>query len=315
LSIRIDEELMKRHLHSLALGLLVASSSLLYATARAEPSATECLAASAASLKSDNEHRLRAERTELLVCAAASCPAEIRAECIRRIEEVNEVLPTITFEARDPAGDELVAVKVVMDDEVLAYSLDGLALAVDPGPHMFSFEAAGQPTVKKRFVIREAQKNRVELIRFGAVGVAPSDAQDSTEGPMPAAATSTGRTRLRPRGKVAIAAASLGVAALGVGIGLGVFAKIVRDDAQTVCPGLCRNQDGVDRWQRAKRAGNLATAGFIVGGVSLTSALLIGLTGRREVEARGSARERRSAVVPSVEVEKGLASLTVSGRW
>src|SRR6185295_7442408 len=72
------------------LAAVVAGAALSLLAGRAgaaEVAPAECLAASDASIRSDNQHRFRAERAELLVCASPSCPADIRRECIRRVEE------------------------------------------------------------------------------------------------------------------------------------------------------------------------------------------------------------------------------------
>jgi hypothetical protein len=107
--------------------------------ARAEPSAADCLDASAASLRLDSLHRLRAERAELLICASLSCPPDIRNECIRRVDDVNAAIPSIMFEVKDAAGNDLSAVKVSMDGQTLTDRLEGIALPIDPGAHLFTF--------------------------------------------------------------------------------------------------------------------------------------------------------------------------------
>ncbi|HXY44665.1 MAG TPA: hypothetical protein VEH29_10795 [Acidimicrobiales bacterium] len=125
----------------------------------------------------------------MLVCAAASCPADIQKECLRRVDEVNAQIPTVTFEAKDTAGRDLSAVKVAMDGQPLAERLEGMALSVDPGEHTFAFETPGQPLVTRRFIIQQGQKDRHETIVFGAPtaetppvpqGVVPPAAQASS---------------------------------------------------------------------------------------------------------------------------------------
>src|SRR5882724_3225978 len=65
-------------------------------TARAaDPTIAECLAASDASLKLGTDHKLQAERAQLLVCSASSCPSDIRKECLSRVEEVNAAIPSL----------------------------------------------------------------------------------------------------------------------------------------------------------------------------------------------------------------------------
>src|ERR1017187_7463692 len=78
----------------------------------ADPTTADCLAASDASLKSGNEHKLRAERSQLLTCASSNCPTDIRKDCTSRVDEVNAQIPTIIFRAKDPSGADLSGVKV-----------------------------------------------------------------------------------------------------------------------------------------------------------------------------------------------------------
>jgi hypothetical protein len=138
--------------------------------AAAPPTVEECLAASEASLKSADEHKLRAERGHLVVCAASSCPAEMREECASRIEDINRKLPSIVFDAKDGAGSELTLVRISMDGELLAGRIDGTALAVDPGEHRFTFEAAGRPPMVKTLLVREGERDRRETVLFDVPG-------------------------------------------------------------------------------------------------------------------------------------------------
>jgi hypothetical protein len=133
----------------------------------ADPTTPECLSASDQSITLRNQHKLRAARAQLLICAASSCPAEVRNDCAKGVSDINTALPSIVFEAKDPAGNDLSAVKVTMDGQALTDKLDGASVAIDPGDHAFTFETPGQPTVQKSFVIREAEKERHERIQFG----------------------------------------------------------------------------------------------------------------------------------------------------
>ena len=156
----------------------------------ARPTVAECLAASDASLQAGNEHKLRAERADLLVCAASSCPVDIRKECARRVEEVNGKLPTVIFEARDTAGNDRSAVRVTLDGELLTERLEGTAVSIDPGEHTFLFEAAGETAVTKKLVVRQGQKDRREAVVFlssapASVAIAPAATKAISPPPAP----------------------------------------------------------------------------------------------------------------------------------
>lgn len=276
---------------SAALGVLAALS---YAdTARgADPTTADCLTASDSSLKFGNQHKLRAERSSLLTCAAPSCPTDIRKECVRRVDEVNAQIPTIVFSVKDPTGADLSAVRVTMDGEVIVDRLEGVAMSIDPGEHTFTFETAGQSPLTKKLIIVEAQKDRRELIQFGnpqaaAGGGASGGVAASTDGGL-------GTQKI-----LAIVAGGIGVVGLGVGTAFGLLAISAKSDAQNVCPNQCTSQDGVNKWNTASTDGTIATIGFIAGGVALLGGAVLWVT----------------APSSSQQVGIGPGGLTWKGTW
>ena len=142
-----------------------------------------------------NHHKLRDARAQLLICSAASCPGDVRDECIRRVGEVNVAMPTIVFEPKDAASSDLSAVKVTMDGAPLAERLEGTALSIDPGEHTFTFDTPGQPPIQKQFVIREGEKDRRERITFGAAVAAVAPPWLLRAGRRPAGASRLSRPR------------------------------------------------------------------------------------------------------------------------
>jgi len=139
----------------------------------ADPTTADCLSASDNAVALRNQHKLRAARAQQLVCGAPSCPADIRVECLHRVDELNTAIPTAIFQAKDAVGNDVIAVKVTMDGEPLAERLEGTPISLDPGPHSFTFEMAGQAPVTKTMVIQESQKNRRETIVLGVGAAAP----------------------------------------------------------------------------------------------------------------------------------------------
>jgi hypothetical protein len=94
-------------------------------------------------------------------------------------EQISTAIPTIVFEIKDAAGNDVSGVKVAMDGQVLTERYEGSALAVDPGEHVFRFEAPGQMAVQKKYVIVEAVKERRELVQVGP-GARPAEFKSST---------------------------------------------------------------------------------------------------------------------------------------
>lgn len=274
----------------------------------ADPTNADCLAASEASLKAGNAHHLRAERSELLVCSSSNCPSDIRKECLHRVDEVNAAIPTVIFQAKDGVGNDLVAVRVTLDGEVLAERLEGTPLSIDPGEHTFVFETPGQPSVQKHFVIQEGQKDQRESIAFGTPILAPPQAgppQGSAFAPgTPSSSTPDNGEGLSTPKIVAIVAGGVGVVGLGVGSAFGLVAISKKSDAQNACPGECADQAGVGKWRDAKSAAQVSDVAFVVGAVGLGAAAVLWFVVKSPPASEATA-----------QVGFGLGSVELKGAW
>ncbi|HET9931837.1 MAG TPA: hypothetical protein VFQ35_14145, partial [Polyangiaceae bacterium] len=156
---------MRNFARTSSLAVLVAGATAAAHRAHAaEPTVSECLGANEKSIALRRESKLEAAREQLLVCAAASCPAEIRKECADRVERVNAAIPTIVFEVKDAVGIDVVAVHLTVDGRPATDVKEGVALPLDPGTHTFQFEANGYLRSEKTLVLRQGEKDRRELI-------------------------------------------------------------------------------------------------------------------------------------------------------
>jgi hypothetical protein len=257
----------------------------------ADPNSMECVAASNSSVDLRRDHRLLAARAQLLVCAASSCPSDVRAECLRRLDAVKALIPTIVFEAKDAEGTDLSAVKVTMDGQPFADRLQGTALPVDPGEHTFAFETAREPAVVMHLVVREGEKERRETVMFGTI-VAPPGPRVVSE---PDRGLGTQRT-------LAIVTAGIGAVGLGAGGVFGLMMLSKKSDAQRVCPDICADQGGVNLWNDAVSSGNLATAFLAGGGLAIAGAAVLWFTAP-------------SSGAPAARVGLGPGTLQLKGDW
>lgn len=285
--------------------LFLVTAALARPLRASDPTTADCLSASEASLKLRGEHKLREARGQLLVCASASCPADVRNECVRRVDPVNAAIPTIIFEAKDAAGNDMTAVKVTMDGQPLAERLEGSAISLDPGTHTFRFEVVGQPPVEKTLVIYEAVKDRHEPIVMstgGAVGLVPSPlppplalpppsiGAPPSPPPTPASAPDTGATasKWNSRKTVALAVGSLGIAGLAVG---GIFGGMAASDWSSAKSESCPNcspmkyQEASSDHNNAITAATVSTASFIAGGALVTAGVVLWFTAPSAHEA------------------------------
>ncbi len=270
---------------------LVSGVALLAAAAMAPPPAyaddAACFSASENEIGLRKQQKLRAALQQLVLCTAPSCPAEVKAECDRRVVELNAALPTIVIGATDPAGNDLSAVSVTLDGAPFASVLDGRAVPVDPGTHVLRFEAAGKPPVEKTIVAREGEKGRHINIVLGPAAV-PGAAPVTSPAVMPPSTTATpAPTDLAAHGTwstqktVALVSAGVGVVAVGVGTAFGFVANGYASDQRANCTGLAPCTDhatALTDHSNSLAAGNVSTAMFIVGGVGVAGAITLWFT-------------------------------------
>jgi hypothetical protein len=283
----------------LALGLLFAALGWPAAAKADPPSTQECLSASDAWVAAAKQHHPRAARDALLICAAQSCPEDVRKECATRLVAVTQQVPTIVFEATDANGRRLSAVSVSVDGERLTGNLDGTPLAVEPGEHSFTFESHDTLPISRSLVIVQGQKDRHEAISLPPA-VAATGSHDGTGAP-PVAPPSAGAHGLGTQRALALAMGGVAVVGLAIGAGFGASMLSQKGTASAECPNLCRTQAGVDAWSSATRAGNVATVGFLVGAAGAVAAATLWFTAP-------ASRSR-------LEIGVGATTLQLRGAW
>ncbi len=286
-----------------ALRLFAAAATLAWAApALAAPTPHECAMASEDASSLQKQEKLAAAKDRFLVCADAACPAEIREECGRRITEVTEAMPSIVFQVKDAAGNDVSAVKVAMDGAPLLDQVGPAAVPVDPGNHTFRFETA-DPTqaVEKTFVVRDGEKNRQLAVVLG--GAAPAAAAT----PAPAVESAPEHRRLDLSGQrlIAVVAGGVGLVGLGVGAAFGAMTFSQWNNARSECTTACApgSQAQNDK-SNASTSATLSDVGFIAGGVFVAAAAVLWFTAPSEAPVQ---------VVPAASPQG--ASLTLQGKF
>jgi hypothetical protein len=143
----------------------------------ARPKAIDATKAGCASAyEAAQEERLKKQllsaREHLVTCGATSCPPAMQRECIGWLAEVDAALPTVVVRAF-VAGSETTEVRVLVDGHEVAAQLDGSAIPLDPGPHAFRFEHAGDAPIEGQRVLVEGERLKPIEVRFGASVAAP----------------------------------------------------------------------------------------------------------------------------------------------
>jgi hypothetical protein len=222
----------------------------------------------------------------------------VRDDCTQRLDELDRAQPTIVFAVKDDQGHDISEVTVEVGGRPFAQRLEGIAIAIDPGEHTFTFEMKGQPKVTRKFVLREGDKGRREQILLGAAAP-PVATGFSTAGSSRVDAAPLGTQRA-----VAIAALGVGLVGIGTGVAFVVQAKAKSNDADAFCPGsACANDAALRMNQDARSAGNLATVAFAVGAVGIAGATVLWLTAKP------------SSSSPNASVALGAGTVQVRGTW
>lgn len=235
-------------------------------------SKAQCISAYERGQKLKQESKLSRAREQLILCMREGCPALLRSDCEQWFKEVEEAMPSVVIDAKSKGAD-VTDVKVRLDGALVAERLDGTAIQVDPGNHVFVFEAGQGPRVEQRVLIRVGEKNRPIHVTFAA--------EDKVVQKPPAS---------RPIPVLTWVFGGLGVAALGSFAYFGLTGKSEADDYQS-CKPYC-DQGEVDRTHNKLIAADVSLG---VGVVSLGVATYLLLT-RPEQEAGPSARIRLHAV-------------------
>jgi len=110
---------------------------------------------------------LLSSRAELVVCGQPSCPDAIESKCLTWFEEVRAEVPTVVVSVRDHLKRDVVDASILIDGEVLAASVDGLPLEVDPGPREVEVRS-GKLRAKVRIVAVQGERNRAVLVELPA---------------------------------------------------------------------------------------------------------------------------------------------------
>ncbi len=308
---------LKNRIKGLALTLaVVAASAVGTPTSHAQPTIdqAQCLSAFDQAQSLRGEGKLIAAHKQLEICASAGCPEVVTSKCFPWLEEVTAALPSIVIAAQDHAGADVIDVKVTSDGQVLAESLDGRPIMVDPGAHKLRFERPGSPALEQQIVAREGEKNRRIDIKFQAetaatppptataTGTAPSP-DPPPPGPEPAPTTpdEADSGGISPLVWVGFGVAGVGLIVGGITGGLAMSEGSSLDDQ---CAGEGCTQDDIDS---GMAVAHVSTASFAVAGVGAA----VGLVG---LLMSGSSEPEEAAGF-QIEPIVGPGSLGLQGRF
>ena len=305
------------------------------------PNKIECIAADTDGQSLRLAGKLLRARKRLAGCAAASCPAIVRDDCVERIADLEVAQPTVVFTATNGDGRSLAAVRLTVDGVVVANRLDGRPVPVDPGEHLFAFDALGRVGAQMRLTLYEGEKRvrHAVVLHTGSgdpVAAVPAPEPVATRGdggasdePLPPAAIAapptapTGTVEEAPppagaptpralsEGRIAaIVAGGFGVVGLAVGSVFGLQTISAWNAARRDCGAASPCPSNGPRIQQeegdASKDGAISTFAFVAGGVSLALGAWLWFTAPESTRSRVS-------VFPVAGPSQG--ELTVRGRF
>jgi hypothetical protein len=201
----------------------------------ADPPPRACFDAAEQGQALRDQAKLRDARDAFRMCAAATCPALVQRDCAGWLQDVENRIPSLIVTASDPSGNQLIDVSVSVDGKPFATKLDGVSQPVDPGVHVFHFEARDAEPLEQQLVIRDGEK-------YQKLNVVLKPRAPSSSSSTPNFDTPSHGNGFRT---AAIISAGVGVVALGAFTYFGISG--VSDDVHDdhTCAPRCSNADSV----------------------------------------------------------------------
>jgi hypothetical protein len=284
-----------------ALAAILACSMTAARAVRADEKA-DCISASEKAQSLRDDRKLLKAREQFLACARDVCPAAVKKDCADQVAELVKRMPSVVFRAKDKNGQDLVAVKVSADGDVVTQQLDGRSISLDPGVHTFRFEAEGNEPLEQKIVLAEGEHDRAVTANFGKGGIEGAGGGSLAAPPAkkgaPIAAFVVGGVGL----------VSMGVAPIFYAMGLGQKSD---DEAPTGCKntGGC-SQSEIDSIRTKLIVGDVFMfAGAAIFTTGLVWAIVHYASGNKEASAPVATVD----VTPTAYGRGAVASTTI--RW
>jgi hypothetical protein len=302
-------------------GAFVAAITLFSPLTHADNLKGQCVQANTDAQSFRREGRLAEAREQLRFCTSSNCPSLVSADCIKRLDELENAQPSVVFDVVDGNGRDLHDVKVTIDGRKLVDGLEGVAVNVDLGEHELVFAAPDRPQVTQKLVFREGEKARVIRItlRSAADSQRGGDAlQGGEQGPSALAASTTptpdDTTGMgSSRRTVGYVIGGVGLAALAVGGVFGYLTIQAKNRQIENCKSTtsCRDRTrAADAHEDAKLAGIVSTAAFVVGAATTALGIVLVLPGSSRPD--GTAPK---ALTLAPRFGKNVTGLSIAGDW
>jgi hypothetical protein len=257
------------------LSLSVATFALLATVTTVRPAFADvdaCLAQYEQGQRLRRQGKLLEGRSALAECARDECPATLRADCRRWLDELSSEVPSISVRVQGADGCDRPDATFTVDADPTRRRADALLVEVDPGPRVVRADVDGR-TIQQSIVVSPRERGRIVTLFADPTATTCRSSLVRTAPAAPAERVSDASRESRPLSPLAIVLAGSGVVALGIGGGFAIDGwnrKSALDD----CRGACQQED-VDGMNRSFLIGDVALG---VGAAAIVVAAIVHLT-------------------------------------
>jgi hypothetical protein len=182
----------------------------------------------------------------------------VQQDCARFSEDLAQLVPTVTFGARDGSAADLPMTTVYVDDVLVTSRLDdGRMFELDPGKHVVRYVHDGKE-ITLNVVLNQGERGRVLVATFAERAVSKRDPR----APADIAELPTAESR---RSLVPLVVAGIGAAAAITGATLFAVGASNVPDTCSMATKECAAPPGDPAFASAESGVRLANAGLAVG--------------------------------------------------
>lgn len=238
-------------------------------------------------------HLLEAESDLKAVLSAHHVSYRVRYRAKHELSEVKRRIPTLTLIL--PHGFDGT---VTLDDRTIDSGTLNAPLPLDPGTHELHAHADGYRGFARSVSLDEGDHKTLD-VKLRRAEPTP-DVKPSAP---PAAADKQNNSTFQTT--LGVVSLGVGAAGVGVGIGMALASRATKNELSGACVNNVCDPSQRSLYDHGKQQADIATAGFIVGGVGLAAGIVLLLTAPKH-KAEKSAR---------IEPLVGPTSVGVRGRF
>jgi len=276
--------------------------------AAAQNTKETCPQASERAQRLLDDRRMLEARNAFIACAQESCPAAVKRDCEKQLEELKKNVPSIVIRVKDKSGSDVAHGAVSLDGTKIG-ELDGRDLEVDPGTHKLHVELPDGRAFDRQVIIAAGEHARAVTFDMNApasLGDGVPDVQfDHSK--HETASSGGGWSAVRTVGFVGIVAGSIGLVVGGIFLGVQISNETTAGTSDlSQCPVKPDPVKCTNAVNAARADQTISLAAFIAGTVVLATGVVLFIVGKNKPAATAW------HVAPMVGPKLGGLSLGVS---